>query len=206
MENTNKKSNTVIDVFAVPDMKGIFNLGRPTAYRSDCQMGQFKIKDQIQGPELVMEIISIRKIVGEYFDYESQDWLEVLFIDSNNSVSNVLYKTESIDNLLDLVKQIYAKGKPIANMIITGLMRQRQSKRLGTKYYAVDFTWKENTPERIEEIKEFVGQHPELLNYSMLEEVGERLSLNGHEEPLLESKEKLTVKKTLQMLGGKNGS
>lgn len=201
MTNTEKKSNTVIDVFAVPDVIGIFNLGRPTAYRSDCQVGQFKIKDRIMGPELAMEIISIRKIAGEYFDYDSQDWLEVLFIDSNNSVSNVLFKTESIDNLLDVVKNIYAKGKPIANFIITGLMRQRQSKRLGTKYYAVDFTWKENTPERITEIKEFVGVHPELMNYSMLEEVGERV--NGHEQPLIESKENLTVKKTMKMLGGK---
>lgn len=203
MNESKQKSNTVIDVFAVPDVKGIFNLGRPTAYRSDCQMGQFKIKDQIVGPEMPMEIISIRKIVGEYFDYESQDWLEVLFIDPNNSVSNVLFKTESIDNLLDTVKQLYAKGRPIADFIITGQMKQRQSKRLGTKYYAVDFTWKENAAERIAEIREFVNQHQELMEYSMLEEVGERLSVNGHEEPLLESKEKLTVKKTMKMLGGK---
>lgn len=203
METTKQKSNTVIDVFAVPDVKGIFNLGRPTAYRSDCQMGQFKIKDQVQGPELQMEIISIRKVVGEYFDYDSQDWLEVLFIDSNNSVSNVLFKTESIDNLLDMIKSLYSKHRPIADFIITGKMRQRQSKRLGTKYFAVDFTWKENTAERIAEIKEFVAKHPELMQYSMLEEVGERLQLNGHSETLPESTEKATVKKTLEALGGK---
>ncbi len=197
-----QKSNTVIDVFAVPDVKGIFNLGRPTAYRSDCQIGQFKIKDQIMGPEMAMEIISIRKIVGEYFDYESQDWLEVLFIDSNNSVSNVLFKTESIDNLLDTVKMLYAKGRPIADFIITGQMRQKQSKRLGTKYYAVEFTWKENTPERIAEIKEFVANNSALMQYSMLEEVGERLALNGHDEA--KDKGDVTVKKTMKMLGGKN--
>lgn len=201
MDKLQKKSNTsMIDVFAVPDIKGIFNLGRPTAYRSDCQIGQFKIKDQIVGPELPMEIISIRKVVGEYFDYDSQDWLEVLFIDGSNSVSNVLFKTESIDNLLDTVKSLYAKGKPIADFIITGQMRQRQSKRLGTKYYAVDFTWKENTPERISEIKEFVSNNPDLMQYSMLEIVGERIGTNGHEP---EDKGSMTVKNTLKALGGK---
>lgn len=200
MDKLQKKSNTMIDVFAVPDIKGIFNLGRPTAYRSDCQIGQFKIKDQIVGPELPMEIVSIRKVVGEYFDYDSQDWLEVLFIDGKNSVSNVLFKTESIDNLLDTVKSLYAEGKPIADFIITGQMRQRQSKRLGTKYYAVDFTWKDNTPERINEIKEFVSHNPELMEYSMLEMVGERISTNGHEP---EDKGSMTVKNTLKALGGK---
>jgi len=202
MNNSKEKSNTMIDVFTVPDFKGIFHLGRPTAYQSDCQVGQFKIKENFLGNKLQMEILSMRKVFGEFFEYKAQDWIEVLFVDENNTVSNVLFKTESIDNLLDTVKVLISKGKPIADYVITGEMRQKQSKRLGLKYYAVEFSWKENTPERIAEIKNFINENNYLLEYSMLAEIGERVN-TAEVLPEAETAEKITVKKTLKMLGGK---
>lgn len=163
-----KNSSLKIDAFETYQTEGIFHLGRPTPYRADCQYGTFKIKDKPIPGDLTMDIIAVKKVVGEFFDYEYQDWLEVVFIDSGNTVSNILFKTESLDNFLDTVKMIYKAGKSIASTRWTGSMSPRMSKRLGKKYYAVEFTTQPQDQARLEELTQFVNDNSEILNYSSM--------------------------------------
>jgi hypothetical protein len=149
----------MIDAFEAPKMDGIVYIpGRPRQYRADCKAGVFKIgESKIVGNELTIEILSFRTFEEQLFNYPYQSWLEVIFVDPDNVVGHLLFKTESLDNFLNLTLDLGLQGIAIGTGIVTAKMSKRSSD-LGT-YYAVEFDWQENQKERVEELKTFVSQH-----------------------------------------------
>lgn len=132
--------------------------GRPRQYRADCKAGVFKIGESgIVGLELKLEILAFRTFEEQLFNYPYQSWLEIIFVDPDNIVGHILFKTESLDNFLNLHLDLGIKGVAIGTGIVTAKMNKRSSD-LGT-YYAVEFDWKDNQKERIEELKAFINQH-----------------------------------------------
>ncbi len=99
---------------------GIINLGRPTPYRGDCQMGKFKIKANPVSDTLDFTVLAIRHLQGEFFNYEYQDWIEIIFADEKKIVSAMLLKTESMDNFGLTTKFILSSGKRLIDVVITG--------------------------------------------------------------------------------------
>ncbi|WP_051023593.1 hypothetical protein [Synechococcus sp. PCC 7502] len=112
------------------------------------------------GKTLNLEILAFRKIQDELFAYEFQTWLEIIFIDAQNIISHILFKTESLDNFDELVLELSERKVAIACGTVTAQMQSRSSRTNGTNYYAVEFTWQPNPPERIEEIKAFAKTIP----------------------------------------------
>ena len=142
-----------------PEAKGIIWGGRPRQYRADCQVGQFKLgATKMVGRTLEMEIFGFRTIDDELFGYEYQTWLQVLFIDPQNVVSSVLFKTESMDNFANLQAELAAKGRAVGEGVVTATMSKRSSNTTGKSYFAVEFEWREREDtKRLQEIAEFVS-------------------------------------------------
>jgi hypothetical protein len=135
---------------------GIINLGRPTPYRGDCQMGKFKIKANPVSDTLDFTVLAIRHLQGEFFNYEYQDWIEIIFIDEKKIVSAMLLKTESMDNFGLTTKFILSSGKRLIDVIITAYFVKKTSVINKSSYYALEFRFKDNDPEIIKEIETFL--------------------------------------------------
>ena len=114
--------------------------GSARQYRADCQAGQFKIgASRMVGPTLGMELIAARIMEGQFFGYPYQKWVNVIFIDSDGIVSSILFKTESMDNLLELHRQALAANDILLGKAITARMSKRASRDSGQGYHAVEF-------------------------------------------------------------------
>ncbi len=135
---------------------GIINLGRPTPYRGDCQMGKFKIKANPVSDTLDFTVLAIRHLQGEFFNYEYQDWIEIIFIDEKKIISAMLLKTESMDNFGLTTKFILSSGKRLIDVIITAYFVKKTSVVNKSSYYALEFRFKDNDPETVKEIETFM--------------------------------------------------
>lgn len=135
---------------------GIINLGRPTPYRGDCQMGKFKIKANPVSDTLDFTVLAIRHLQGEFFNYDYQDWIEIIFVDDKKIVSAMLLKTESMDNFGLTTKFILSSGKRLIDMIITAYFVKKTSVVNKSSYYALEFRFKDNDPETVKEIETFL--------------------------------------------------
>jgi len=141
--------------FTVAKQEGIiYTAGHPRQYRADCKAGQFKIGESaMKGKEMSLEIISYRVFEAELFNYPPQSWLEVFFVDAENALSHILFKGISIENFITLYTDILIKRRSVGEGITTGRMEKRSNDK--GDYYIVEFSWKENTPERVQELVEF---------------------------------------------------
>lgn len=135
---------------------GIINLGRPTPYRGDCQIGKFKIKANPVSDTLDFTVLAIRHLQGEFFNYEYQDWIEIIFIDEKKIVSAMLLKTESMDNFGLTTKFILSSGKRLIDVVITGYFVKKTSVSNKSSYYALEFKFRDNDPETVKEIEAFM--------------------------------------------------
>ena len=114
--------------------------GSARQYRADCQAGQFKIgASRMVSGTLKMEVIAARLVEGEFFSYPRQKWLNVIFVDAEGIVASVLFKTESMDNFLELHRQAIATGDLLLGKTIQARMSRRASRDSGQGYYAVEF-------------------------------------------------------------------
>ena len=114
--------------------------GSARQYRADCQAGQFKIgASRMIGSKLSMELIAARLVEGQFFGYPYQKWVNVIFVDSDGIVSSILFKTESMDNLLELHRQALAANDILLGKAITARMSKRASRDSGQGYHAVEF-------------------------------------------------------------------
>jgi hypothetical protein len=155
------ESNVFSNGFDNYEINGITFTGKPRQYRADCQSGQFKIGGaKMLGKTLNLEILAYRKIQDELFGYDFQTWLEIIFIDPQNIISHIMFKSESLDNFDELVLELSDKKVAIACGTVTAQMQPRTSRATGTSYYAVEFTWQPKAHERIEEIKAFAKTIP----------------------------------------------
>ena len=112
----------------------------------------------MKGKEMSLEIISYRVFEAELFNYPPQSWLEVFFVDAENALSHILFKGISIENFITLYTDILIKRRSVGEGITAIVtMAGRMEKRSNDKgdYYIVEFSWKENTPERVQELVEF---------------------------------------------------
>lgn len=135
---------------------GIINLGRPTPYRGDCQIGKFKIKANPVSDTLDFTVLAIRHLQGEFFNYDYQDWIEIIFADDKKIISAMLLKTESMDNFGLTTKFILSSGKRLIDVIITGYFVKKTSVVNKSSYYALEFRFKDNDPETVKEIETFM--------------------------------------------------
>ena len=135
---------------------GIINLGRPTPYRGDCQMGRFKIKANPVSDTLDFTVLAIRHLQGEFFNYYYQDWIEIIFVDDKKIVSAMLLKTESMDNFGLTTKFILSSGKRLIDVIVTGCFVKKTSVVNKSSYYALEFKFRDNDPETVKEIETFM--------------------------------------------------
>ncbi len=110
-------------------------------YRCDCQLGQFKIgASTLRGPKMEIEIIAAKMYTGEFFGYEMQDWICLLFIDHPDGVlSQTLLKTESLSNFQELYRQYRVKGESLLGKKIRCTFSKRSSRTTNGNYYAVEF-------------------------------------------------------------------
>lgn len=133
----------IVDSVAPSDE--LFFIGGCRCYKPNCQTGQFMIRDASIGPKLVMEIIGAKVIEAELFDYPFQKWAVVVFADAWRTVSQILFKTESLDNFIELYRKVAAE-KPFGSVRIearmakrSGMIRDDKGESKPTNYFAVEF-------------------------------------------------------------------
>ena len=108
-------------------------------WRANCQSGQFTIGGSImRGNKLEMEVIGAQINEGEFFGYPYQRWLAILFVDPDRVMSSILFKTESMENFIELRRQYFVKGESLLCKTIRATMSKRASKS-GNGYFAVEF-------------------------------------------------------------------
>jgi len=145
------------NAFNLPQTKnGIVHFpGCPRQYRADCKAGIFKIGEtEMLGNSLQMEILAYRTFNAELFNYPYQQWVEVFFIDKDNTVSNILFKTESIGNFLELITSLTVAKLPLGSQIVTAKTSKRSSDN--GNYYAVEFSYVDNQADRAAELCDFI--------------------------------------------------
>lgn len=107
-------ADLVLEEVAHREAGQLLFIGQPRQYRADCQAGQFKIgASQMVGGTLKLELVAARILEGQFFGYPYQKWINVIFVDAEGVVSAVLFKTESMDNLLELHRQAIATGESL---------------------------------------------------------------------------------------------
>ena len=146
-----------VNAFELPQTtNGIVHFpGSPRQYRADCKAGIFKIGEtDTLADSLQMEILTWRSFNAQLFNYPYQQWIEVFFIDKDNTVSHILFKTESIANFLELMRKLTRYQKSLGTQKVTASTAKR-SNDTGT-YYAVEFSSIDNKEERVKELAEFV--------------------------------------------------
>ena len=149
-----------VNAFELPKTtNGIVHFpGSPRQYRGDCKAGIFKIGEtDMLGNSLEMEVLAYRSFFAPLFNYPYQQWIEIFFIDKDNTVSHILFKTESIGNFLELMRKLTASSKSIGTQIVTAKTAKRSNDN-GT-YYAVEFQSNDNKPERVKELTEFINDN-----------------------------------------------
>ncbi len=149
-----------MNAFNLPERNnGIVHFpGSPRQYRADCKAGIFKIGEtDTLGKTLQMEVLAYRSFNAQLFNYPYQQWVEAFFIDKENTVSHILFKTESIANFLELMRKLTAKEKSIGSQIVTAKTAKRSNDN-GT-YYAVEFESVDNEVERSNQLAEFVNSN-----------------------------------------------
>lgn len=145
-----------VSAFSLPKHEGIlYTLGNPRPYRADCKVGQFKVGENLKGGKLKLEILSYRVFHAELFNYPYQRWLEVFFVDPDNTLSHILFKGMSIESFVNLYTEMLIRGRAIGEGIVTGRMEKRSGKE--GDYYVVIFEWEENKKERIQELLDFLA-------------------------------------------------
>ncbi len=170
-----------INAFELPEDNGeiIYFPGHPRSYRANCQSGVFKIgESETIGSSLDMEILSSREFPDTLFGYPFQDWLEIFFIDRENVVSHVLFKTESIDNFLELLRKLRIARVALGSCIVTAQMSKR-SNDYGT-YYAVEFSATNNESKRVKQLAEFVNANSDRIYSARLTENQKQLPPTEH--------------------------
>lgn len=154
-ERSIARFSPLISAFSVPTFEGIiYTPGHPRPYRADCKAGVFKIgENNVKGREMAMEVLSYRTFEAELFNYPRQSWLEMFFVDAENTLSHTLFKGFSIDSFIMLYTELSVKKRGIGEGVVMGKMEKRSGKE--GDYFVVEFSWRENTPERIQELKRF---------------------------------------------------
>ncbi len=153
-----------INAFDLPeDNNGfIFFPGHPRSYRADCKSGVFKIgESEIIGSSFNLEILSFREFPDTLFGYPYPDWLEIFFVDRENVVSHILFKTESIGNFLELLRKLTIAKLQLGTCIVTAQMSKRVND-YGT-YFAVEFSATNNEQKRVKQLAEFISANSERI-------------------------------------------
>lgn len=132
---------------------GLKLIGNPRQYRADCKLGKFKIgAGQVLDKTLIMEVIAVQIIEDELFGYDFQKWLDVIFADEQGIVSSIMFKTESMDNFLELYRQTIADKKDLSTVQLIASMSPRAGEY--GNFYALEFDIGE-AGKLAEEIQEF---------------------------------------------------
>ena len=113
-----------VNAFQLPKTaNGIVHFpGSPRQYRADCKAGIFKIGEtDMLGNSLEMELLGCYPFKKKIFNYPRQPWLEVFFIDKDNAFSNILFKTESINNFIELMSKLTLRSQTISTQRVTAM-------------------------------------------------------------------------------------
>jgi len=135
---------------------GIQYIGGARNWRADCKAGIFRIGESDgTARTLRMEVMAAKKEVCSILNYPTQEWWELLFVDSDGFVSSMLFKGQSVKSFIEAVQRIFADKLLPTESIITASMQKRSGKE--GAYYVLDFKHEANTPERVAEIKNFMA-------------------------------------------------
>jgi len=185
-----------LNAFELPQThNGIVHFpGSPRQYRADCKAGVFKIGEEVvsNSPDsLDMEILAYRSFNSELFGYPYQQWLEVFFVDRYNTVSHILFKTESISNFVELIRKLIPQQKAVGTQIVTAKTSKRSSDN-GT-YYVVNFEAKDNEVDRVDQLCSFANANINELYAGRLAQTFEQPAKNPELPASTTNSDKLDV-------------
>lgn len=144
--------------FPVVIENGIKLIGGIRQWRADCKAGVFRIgESDIRGNSLRMELIGGQCVECEILTYPRQMWWELLFVDSDGMAASLLFKGQSIRNFEECLRVAVGKEIRPEALILTAQMSKRTGK--DGAYYALEFSFTENAPERVQQISDFAASN-----------------------------------------------
>lgn len=155
--------NVIFDPFYTPPADTIHYMeGYPKEWKADSSSkGGFALEGETNiNQELQMEILLFQEFRQSPLFWQAyektpiQDWVVVYFVDSENKLSTTFLKKRNFKSFENLKKRIGASASSFGASLVTAKMTDAVSKN-GEKYKYVEFSFKPNTPARIEKLKDF---------------------------------------------------
>jgi hypothetical protein len=153
--------------FRTPEAEGIRLLNQPRDYRAlvEKSRGEFTCGDVMKGKSLKMRILRYRVEQGVRFSEaypQPETVVQVLFIDEQDLVSTVVFRTSSYNNFMRLVDNLTAEKRAVASVIVSADMDKVTSKNNYT-FHVVRFSYEPNTEADLKRIMDFVKANQEAL-------------------------------------------
>ncbi|AEI50255.1 hypothetical protein [Runella slithyformis] len=147
--------------------KYLYFEGRPREYRYNGQNGQFNR----YGTEIltdksnkILQSFTFQPIAFRIFDdclfgrAGSEAWAEIFFIDSENTVSGIMFNNTSVQELMRLLEPLMYSRKKLTDVILTARPEKVSSKSDPSKtWYIARFTYEFAEPETIQEYQEYTA-------------------------------------------------
>ena len=127
--------------------------------------GYFMHESGLKTTRLSLRILNYRVEEGILFSAayrEPETVVQAVFMDEDNQVGTIVFRTYSRDNFLQLVNSLALKRIPLATQVITASMKEMKSKA-GHAFFAVHFTAENNSQSEFEKIRAFVTSLPHIL-------------------------------------------
>ncbi len=154
--------------FIRPQLVGIKMLNQARDYRALCDKasGFFSCNEISKGGAIKMRILNWRLEQGVRLSDvypEPETVVQVVFIDEQNLISTVLFRTSSMRNFIQLIDNITAEGYALASLVVTAVLERVTTKSAHT-FHIVKFKYEPNDEQNIREIIAFVQSSPQALN------------------------------------------
>jgi hypothetical protein len=155
------------DAFKIDPVEGIRMFAQPCDWRCMVEKtkGYFICNGEEKSHTLKLRILNYRLEEGVLFSdlyKEPETVVQAIFVDENDIVGTIVFRTSSKDNFMNMVDNLAVKRIPLATQVISATMEKVTSKA-GWVFHVIKFTPENNTRENFEEIKNFVSSHPEAL-------------------------------------------
>lgn len=145
--------------------------GEPKQYRFNGQNGQFNIEgkkiilDAKGQPTKTFTIVPMAWRIFEenLFGRGRKDlWGELFFVDEKNCVSSIMLNNTSLQEFLDLARELHYEEIPLSSISLTMTSEAVSSEKDGQKrsWFITRLTWEEAPKEDVQAYAEFSADYP----------------------------------------------
>ncbi len=156
--------------FIAPKREGYYIPHSPREIRCMCEKskGYFAdASDMNLGAEFKFTVLAWRELHGVKFSTEypePETVVQCIVVDTKKIVNQIVFRTYSMGNFMNVLTEIELAGLPLAQALITARMERRTGKKSGYTFHIVGFGYEPTTDEQFMDLAKFVQSNPSVMN------------------------------------------